>query len=137
MATVEEEINEILFGRLAVIAQSLSLPIAPLDKPFTPPSGPYLRARTIRNTNRNQFVSDTSSTEFRGIFQIDVIGLTSTGVKAADALAGQIAKSFDRSTSLVGATLRLKSDKRPDVATAMIEVDRIRVPVSVFWHAFA
>lgn len=136
MATVEAEISDVLLARLAALTFSPALPVAWPGLPFTPPSGAYLVAAVVMNGNRNQFVGDDSTTEFRGILQVTVEAPSGGGIISSFEIAGKVAQHFERGTPMRGSSLTVKVDKRPDVASARVEADRIRVPISVSWYAF-
>lgn len=130
------EISDVLLARLAALSLSPALPVAWPGRSFTPPSTAYLEPTILMNTNRNQFVADDSTTEFRGILQVTVVAPSGAGIISPVEIAGKVADHFERGAPMIGPTLTVKVDKRPDVASARVEADRIRVPVSISWFAF-
>lgn len=134
--TPQAEISDLLLARLAALSLTPALPVAWPGRPFTPPSSAYLEATILMNTNRNQFVADDSTTEFRGIMQVTVVAPSGAGIISPVELAGKVAQHFERGAPMANANLTVKIDKQPDVASARVEVDRVRVPVSISWYAF-
>lgn len=135
--SVEAKISDLLLGHLAEFPESPALPIAWPGLPFTPPSGTYLEATLIPNTNVNRGLGTDDSTQFRGILQVAVMAPANEGIIAATEIASLIADHFDRGASIQEGTLRVKIEGRPSIAPYMQEPDRLRVPVSIRWHAFA
>jgi len=123
-------------ARLAALTLSPVLLVAWPGIAFTPPTGTYLEVALLTNANRNQFVADDSTTEFRGILQVTVVAPSGAGIVGPVETAGKVAQHFERGSPMAGATLTVKVDKRPDVGSPMVDGDRIRVPVSVYWYAF-
>lgn len=134
--SVEAKISDLLLGHLAEFPQSPALPIAWPGLPFTPPSGTYLEATLIPNTNVNRGLGTDDSTQFRGILQVAVMASANEGIIAAMEIASHIADHFERGTALSEGTLRVKFEGRPSIAPYMQEPDRLRIPVSIRWHAF-
>jgi hypothetical protein len=133
---IEAKIADALLARLAALSLTPSLPVAYPDIPFTPPSGTYLKAQLIPNTNRNQFVGDDSTTEYRGIFQVTVVAPSGKGAIASAEIAGKVADHFERGSPIMSGDLVVKVDGRPSVAPTMQSTDRIETPISVSWYAF-
>ncbi|WP_414461821.1 DUF4128 domain-containing protein [Hyphomicrobium sp. DY-1] len=133
---VEAKIRDALLAHLAALSLTPPLPVAYPDISFAPPEGTYLKAQLIPNTNRNQFVSDDSTTEFRGIFQITVVSPSGAGSIAGAEIAGKVADHFERGASLASGDLVVRIDGRPSVAADMQSTDRVETPISVSWYAF-
>jgi len=135
--SVEAKIANALLARLASFTHSPPLPVSYPGIAFTPPSGIYLHATLLSNANRNQFVGDHSSTEHRGILQVSVMAPRGSGIVAGMEIAGKIASHFERASHISGDGVVVHVSGRPSVATAIQEPDRINIPVSIFYFAFA
>jgi hypothetical protein len=135
--SVEEKIADLLLAHLAELPISPMLPVAWPGIAFTPPAGTYLEADLIPNTNVNRFVSDDSEIEYRGILQVTVSAPSGGGIVAAIELAGAIADHFERDTTLSDGEVRVRVSGRPNLASPQQEPDRIRIPVSINYYAFA
>jgi len=134
---VEVRITNLLFAHVGKLEITPPLPIAYPGLAFTPPAGTYLEVLMLPNVNINRGLAATDSTQFRGILQVTVVAPGNSGIVAPTAIASEIVEHFERGTQIFDESLRIKIEGRPSIATAIQEPERIRVPVSIRWHAFA
>lgn len=134
---VEAAISDALLGHLDALVLDPPLTVALPGIGFTPPSGTYLEAQLIWNSNRTRFVGDTAANEFRGILQVTVATTPGRGLKGALSIASKVADHFERGTRLFAAGVKIAFDGRPSIASPHVGADRLRVPVSVSFYVFA
>jgi hypothetical protein len=136
-ATVEATIPDLLLAHLGALVLSPALPIAWPNLSFTPPPGEYLEATFMPNTNVNLFVGNDATTQHQGLLQVTVVAKSGLGIVGPNDIAGQIVEHFAKGTRIDGQGFVLSIDEKPSVAPSIQEADRIRVPVTVRWYAFA
>lgn len=135
---VETIILKALVARLEALTLTPALPIAWQNGDFTPSDGNYLRAFILWNRNINRGVAHNSKTEFRGIFQVNVVAAIRTGLVAPTNIAGAIADHFERETLMAGDVFTVRIEGRPSLAPAVGgPPDRTVFPVSANYYAFA
>jgi len=134
---VEAKIADLLLTHLGALTFTPAIPVSYPGVPFTPPEGTYLEATFIPNTNVNRFVGHDSTTEHRGILQVSVYAPASVGLIPPLGIAGKVVEHFERGAVIVDGTLRVRISGRPSVAAPIQEPDRVHIPVSVNWRAFA
>lgn len=134
---IEARIADALLARLAALSLTPAIPVAYPDIPFTPPAGTYLKAQLIPNTNSNRYVGDDSTTEFRGILQVTVVASSGKGIVAPSEIAAKVADHFERGVPITSGDLVVKITDRPSIAHAMQDTDRVNIPVSINYYAFA
>lgn len=135
-ATVEATIAELLFARLTSLVLSPALPVSYQGLPFTPPTGPYLRADFIPNRTDNLGLANDASARHQGILQIMVIYPVGQGVVKPTNVAGLVASHFAKGTILYGSGVKVKVYAKPSVGAPMIEPDKVSVPVTVLYRSF-
>ncbi len=136
---VEADILDLLCARLATLpVQTPPVEYAWPDVGFSPSVGvTYLEAVQLPADNRNQFIGDGSTTEFRGIFQVSIMSPLGKGLVAPLTIAGAVVEIFERSDSIPGTGVTVRIDGRPSIGPYLREPDRLRTPVRVRYYAFA
>jgi len=134
---VEVTITGLLMGRLNEPAFSPPLEVAWPNVAFTPPAATYLKADILWNKNNNRGVSNTSSTELRGIFQVAVVAAINVGIVTPTGIAAAIVTRFERGAPIMGSGLIVGIEGRPSLATPLPAADRLVIPVSIRFYAFA
>lgn len=146
LTTVEAQIADILLTRLASVPldppwaianPGIAFPGQNADGSPKPMPTSFLEARILMNTNVNDGIADDSSTEFRGILQINVAAPTGEGVIPVLDVAGTVASHFERGSELVGHGLKIKVEGRPSIAPVIQDPGRMSIPVSVSFSVFA
>lgn len=110
-----------------------ALPVASPSGNYAPTAGKsYLDVRNIlRAEPDHPGLSFTSSTIFRGIFQVDVVGPTGAGEAAPLRIAALIAARFPIGTVLPASPYRIQFTKPPVIAAAVLDAPWVRFPVSI------
>lgn len=134
---VETKIAEALLARLAALVLSPPLPIAWPNLAFTPPAGAYLQADHLQAPTVNLFLSNADPDMHVGLLQVTVVAPLNQGVIGAVEIAGSIANHFGKGTALDHEGLRVRIEDRPSIAPALVDEDRLRVPVTVTYRVFA
>lgn len=100
---------------------------------FEPTVGvPYLRVDHLPNSNERYFVSSSSAMLFRGILQLTVVAPLVGGPTQATALAALVADWFPTDLDLFsGDGLKIRIERYPDLAPAIMDGKSWRAPVSV------
>lgn len=135
---VEATIAAALLAHLGTFAagQSPVISIAQPNVAFTPQAlQTFLEAFVLPVQNVNNGISDASSTEIPGIFQITVVAPSGGGIITPTRLAGKIADHFERSAEITRDGVTVKIENRPSIASYLQESDRLRVPVRVRYYA--
>ncbi|HAY5548374.1 TPA: hypothetical protein J0A54_001990 [Escherichia coli] len=108
-------IAELLESRVAIIAESLGLPIAWPNIAFTPPDdAPYgrvyvLPAQTVRQDLEGQLRT------YQGILQLNIIAPAGSGVTLARGLTKSVADAFPEGLPLVDGNLTVYINGPPQV----------------------
>ena len=116
----------------------LALPIAWPNVDFTPPAdGKYIAVSFMPNTATR--VAITSGTPHRrvGLLQLSVFWPRGAGVYDPMAKADEIAAGFPADLILLGAGVRVRITKTPDIAGPLVEDHAVHIPVTVSWESFA
>ena len=133
---IEGQIPDLLLTRLGSLPFSPAYEIAMPGVPFNPPAGTYLEAVVMPNTTVNLYFANSDPDMFQGILQITVVAPAGQGIIAASDIAGTICADL-KAAVIIGNGLTIKIDDRPSIAPSMQEADRIRIPVSARYRAFA
>ncbi|WP_166648499.1 DUF4128 domain-containing protein [Phyllobacterium brassicacearum] len=134
--TIEGRIPEALLAHMAALVLSPALPVAYPDIAFTPPAGPYLRVYFIPNGTERLFIGNGEPNLHQGILQVTVVFPAGKGAVKPNDVAGAIANHFGEGTKLAITGGFVRIDKRPSIAPAMQDTDRIQIPVSINWIAY-
>jgi hypothetical protein len=135
---VEASILEALRSHLVAFAKPREILVAFTNINFTPPSGKtYLRESFIPNATNRLYLRSDEPHRFFGVYQVDVIAGSNSGVTAPLILAGQIADHFAVDMALASDGITTRISKRPDVIGLMVEPDRAIAPVSIEWETLA
>ncbi len=137
--SAEARIKALLFGEIDDMAgEAGALPIAWPNISFTPPAtGKWLRVDFIPNRVDRVSIGSAEPHRLRGLMQVSVMWPLGQGTDAAADIAGAIVGLFPADLVLWDGDLRVRVVQRPAVAGAIVEEQRVMVPVTVEWEAFA
>lgn len=108
-------IAELLESRVAIIAESLGLPIAWPNIAFTPPDdAPYGRVYVLPAQTVGQDLEGQLRT-YQGILQLNIIALAGSGVTLARGLTKSVADAFPEGLPLVDGNLTVYINGPPQV----------------------
>lgn len=107
-------IAELLESRVAIIAESLGLPIARPNIAFTPPDD-ALRARLCLTCANRGAGHGRSVAYIRGILQLNIIAPAGSGVTLARGLTKSVADAFPEGLPLVDGNLTVYINGPPQV----------------------
>ncbi|EOH9011053.1 MULTISPECIES: phage tail terminator-like protein [Enterobacteriaceae] len=108
-------IAELLESRVAIIAESLGLPIAWPNIAFTPPDdAPYGRVYVLPAQTVGQDLEGQLRT-YQGILQLNIIAPAGSGVTLARALTKSVADAFPEGLPLVDGDLTVYINGPPQV----------------------
>lgn len=108
-------IAELLESRVAIIAESLGLPIAWPNIAFTPPDdAPYGRVYVLLAQTVGQDLEGQLRT-YQGILQLNIIAPAGSGVTLARGLAKSVADAFPEGLPLVDGDLTVYINGPPQV----------------------
>ena len=140
MATsTEARIKALLFARLGTLTGAAgALPVAWPNVSFSPPtSGKFLRVDFIPNRVDRVEIASDGTHQMRGLLQVSVMWPQNVGTDAPMDIAGAIVSAYPADLTLWDGALRVRVYQRPAVAGVIVEDQRIMVPVTVAWEAFA
>lgn len=96
----------------------------------------YLTADFMPNITTNSELG-SGQEQHRGMLQVSVFWKKGAGhIKPLEA-ADKIIKHFAKDTTLYAGGLKIVIDRTPYAASPLQETDRVQVPVTVRYHAFA
>ncbi|MFY7431717.1 phage tail terminator-like protein [Enterobacter cloacae complex sp. IR5441] len=108
-------IAELLESRVAIIAESLGLPIAWPNIAFTPPDdAPYGRVYVLPAQTVGQDLEGQLRT-YQGILQLNIIAPAGSGVTLARGLTKSVADAFPEGLPLVDGNLTVYINGQPQV----------------------
>lgn len=134
---VEATILQALMGRLIGYVSASAMPVVGPNVAFDPPEGTYLKADLLWNRNINRGIADDSATEHRGIFQVTVVAPANSGIFGATNIAGGVAARFERGSIVPAGGLKVCIEGKPSLGPSPQNADRVRIPVSIRFYAFA
>jgi len=137
VATVEGNIEQALFSRLAAFVHSPALPIAWPNVSMNPKPASYLRASHLPNTNRRLFLGSAEPHQRIGLLQVDVFTPLNAGASAATEIAGKVAAHFQPDMPMRSGGITTRVTKAPDVGPALADDTHWQVPVTVAYEVFA
>ena len=115
-----------------------SLPgVAWENAPFNPVSGAlYIAENYLPADTVEVGLSDDSSNQFIGLYQISVNAISGMYKLEAQTIADSVISHFARGTSLTyeGQKVRIESSS---ISTGLQDGDRYMIPVSINWRSFA
>ena len=115
-------------------ALSPSLATAWEGIPFTPVTGtPYQQVNLLTDTE-NPTLGD-GMYRVTGFMQVLLCYPPGTGPKAASTRAELIRDWFSRGLGLSSGGINVRIDRTPTIASAIIDADRYRLPVTVYFSA--
>lgn len=124
-------IHKALARRLEQVANTLLVPVAWENTPFTPPtSGIYLEENFLPAETEDVFVQGTKAIR-RGVYQVTVVYPLAKGTQAAAALADKIAEEFPNNAIIDTTNPALFVNGFSDVFTGISDDRAYRVPVSI------
>ena len=135
---VEASIAAALLAHLATFAaaQSPVISIAQPNVVFTPQAQEtFLEPFILPAQTVNVGISDQSSTEIPGIFQVTIVAPSGGGIMNAMRIAGSLVEAFERDTVLLRDGVTVKVDGRPTISPSLQESERLRLPVRVRYYA--
>jgi uncharacterized protein DUF4128 len=133
----EAKILALLVARLKALTLTPALPIAWQNSKFDTPAGNYLRAFILWNRNVNQFVANNSTTQYRGLLQVNLVAMIGTGLIEPTNICGAIAAHLERSNPMVGDDLTVRIEGKPYLSPAVGgPADRTVFPVTASYYAF-
>ena len=116
-------------------AMTPSLATAWEGVPFTPVTGtPFQQINILYNETENPTLGD-SMYRVRGFMQVLLCYPPGTGPKAASARAELIRNQFQRGLGLSSGGTDVLIDRTPTIAPAIIDGDRYRLPVTIYFSA--
>ena len=138
-----------LLDHLEALAFTPAMQIAMPGVSFTPPvytddgpehrkgdPKPYLAASFLPNETTNSEIGEGQE-QHRGLLQVSVFWKKGVGhIKPLEA-ADRIITHFAKGTTLHRNGLKIIIDRKPFAASPLQETDRVQVPVTVRYHAFA
>lgn len=128
-------IAELLESRVAIIAESLGLPIAWPNIAFTPPDdAPYGRVYVLPAQTVGQDLEGHMRT-YQGILQLNIIIPAGSGVSQARGLAKSIADAFPEGLPLVDGDLTVYINGPPQIRQPIQGSIDITHPVSMQYRA--
>ena len=129
-------------AHLETLTFTPAMPIAMPGVPFTPPKDangrllPYLAAFFMPNQTTNSELG-AGQEQHRGMVQVSVFWPAGAGhIKPLEA-ADKIIAHFAKGVTLYSGSLKIIIDRKPYAASPIQETDRVQVPVTVRYHAFA
>ncbi|MCJ7808595.1 MAG: DUF4128 domain-containing protein [Dehalococcoidia bacterium] len=103
--------------------------------PFTPVTGtPYQQVNTAFANPENPTLGDAMY-RIKGMMLVQLSYPPNTGTKAASTRADLLVNHFKRATSLTSGGVTVLIDKTPSIAPAIIDGDRYKIPVSIYFTA--
>ena len=103
--------------------------------PFTPVTGtPFQQISLLLNETENPTLGD-GMYRVRGFLQVLLCYPPGTGPKAASARAELIRNQFQRGLGLSSGGTDVLIDRTPTIAPAIIDGDRYRLPVTIYFSA--
>jgi hypothetical protein len=103
--------------------------------PFTPVTGtPFQQINILYNETENPTLGDAMY-RVSGLMQVLLCYPPGTGPKAASARAELIRNQFQRGLGLSSGGTDVLIDRTPTIAPAIIDGDRYRIPVTVYFSA--
>lgn len=116
---------------LQIAMPGIDFPAAGQAKPDN-----YLQAAFLPNDTTNTELG-AGQEQHRGILQVSVYWKKGVGhIKPLEA-ANRIITHFTKGTTLHKDGLKIVIDRKPSAASPLQETDRVQVPVTVRYHAFA
>jgi hypothetical protein len=116
-------------------AMSPSLATAWEGVPFTPVTGtPYQQVNLLFADSENPTLGDAMYRQ-NGFMQVLLCYPPGTGAKAAATRAEAVRSQFPRGLGLSSGGIDVLIDKTPSIAPAIIDGDRYRIPVTVYFSA--
>lgn len=126
-------IRTALESRLSTMSPALST--AWESVPFTPVTGtPYQQVNLLVNESQNPTIGGSMYRQM-GIFQVTLSYPPGTGAKAAASRAEAVRSHFPRGLGLSSGGTNVLIDRTPSIAPAIIDGDRYRIPVSIYFSA--
>lgn len=103
--------------------------------PFTPVTGtPYQQVNLLPSDTVNPSIGDGHYREM-GIFQVTLCYPSNVGTKTALQRADLLCSHFKRGTTLNNSGITVLIRKTPAKAQCIIDGDRIRLAISIYWQA--
>lgn len=103
--------------------------------PFTPVTGtPYQQVNILFNASENPTFGDAMYRQ-NGFMQVLLCYPPGTGAKAAATRAELVRNQFQRGLGLSSGGTDVLIDRTPSIAPAIIDGDRYRIPVTVYFSA--
>ena len=128
-------IAELLESRVAIIAESLGLPIAWPNIAFTPPDdAPYGRVYVLPAQTVGQDLEGLLRT-YQGILQLNIIAPAGSGVTLARGLTKSVADAFPEGLPLVDGDLTVYINGPPQIRQPIQGSIDITHPVSMQYRA--
>lgn len=116
-------------------AMSPSLATAWEGVPYTPVTGtPYQQVNLLLSDTENPTLGD-GMYRVTGFMQVLLCYPPGTGPKAAATRAELIRNQFQRGLGLSSGGIEVLIDRTPSIAPAIIDGDRYRLPVTVYFSA--
>jgi len=126
-------IRTLLENKLNTITPSLST--AWENVPFTPINGtPYQRVNMMVSDVNNPTINDKMF-QVKGFLQVVLSYPTGTATKTAYTRADLLEETFYYGLQLVSGGVKVRIDKTPDIAPAIINGDRYELPVTIYFSS--
>lgn len=116
-------------------ALSPSLATAWESVPFTPTNGVAFQHVTLMIADVANPTLGDSHYRVKGFMQVLLCYPPNTGAKTAAARADLLTAHFKRGTSLTNGGLTVIIDKTPSIGPALIDGERYKLPVSIYFFA--
>jgi hypothetical protein len=137
--STEARIKALLLARLgALTGDAGALPIAWPNKSFTPPaSGKFLRVDFIPNRVDRLEIASDGAHQMRGLLQVSVMWPRGDdGTDPPLDIAGAIVAAYPADLMLWDGDVKVRVYERPAVAGAIVEDQRVMIPVTILWEEF-
>lgn len=116
---------------LKIASPGIDFPAAGQVKPDN-----YLQASFLPNVTTNSELG-AGQEQHRGIFQVSVFWKKGLGHVKPLEVAGRIIDHFAKGTTLHSGGLKIVIDRKPYASSPLEETDRVQIPVTIQYHAFA
>lgn len=133
--------DAIIFKALTdrLLTLSPALPVAAPNVTFPAAGQPlpakYLAVSHLINQTR-QITMGGDQQQKRGLYQVSVVFAVGIGILAALETVETIIALFNNQI-LTASGVKVKIDNEPWAASPITEDDRVQIPITISWHAFA
>lgn len=119
-----------------LVTGSPTLPVSypePVETFVPPTDGKYIEV--IDFTNQPAWEGLASGVLDQGILQLTVIWPKNAGLIGPKQVVASIKTHFAKATRMVSGSVGVKVTREPWAASPIIEADKVRIPITIFWTA--